>query len=193
MSQLGMMEVVDVVSSLVTKVPVNRGPYKILETDSTLTGALAGTLQAVNLIPQGFGLAQRTGQVVNLKCISIGLAILAENFASIHLVFDKQSNGALPALADIFTITAGGSGTIVCPNQINAGRFKYLKSWIMSGIVTATNWVEFYDSVKLDGLQSVYKGTTGVIGSLTRGALLVAAFGGGSGAAPGQFQVFYCD
>lgn len=107
------------------------------------------------------------------------------------LVYDRQPNGAYPAASDVLAgYTSAGVTTTTeksMPNPNNKDRFVILKDHVMmtepigisgapsaAGLdVTLNNLYEINWFVKLRGLETVLKASTGLIGDVTTGALFL--------------------
>jgi len=122
--------------------------------DTTLTGTLdstgellpgGGTTTGLNLIPQGITESTRIGRKCVIKKISIqgylytSTADGSDTFR-IHLVLDKQANGAYPAYSDIVTASALTGFN----NLSNSQRFKILKTW--KGPINTTGVTTNFDA-----------------------------------------------
>jgi len=159
---------------------------------------------ALNLLTAGSSAWNRVGRKVSLKSVHLrGFAVATVNasvvynqYVRIMIVYDKQSNGALPAIADVLrdqnnsaadtNLTGITSGI----NLNNRDRFEIIADceyvWpgqtntVTTGIVTATSdpmHVEIYR--KLKGRETHYKADSapGVIGDIASGCLFLLTFG----------------
>lgn len=186
--------------------------YDICDVGGTLPYAMvvsAPTFITLNAVPENAGANNRVGRRINMK--SLQIRIQPTEFDSLVLpvatnlfiwrvviLYDSQSNGAMPLMTDIFaaTLFAGTSaGDIHAPiNLNNRDRFLVLRDKIFTyafenqeGFGTADagsmayfnrpTWV-MRAFIKLNGLETTYSTTTTVANalgaaSITTGALLV--------------------
>lgn len=124
------------------------------------------------------------------------------------LVYDRQPNGAFPVVPDVLSsydatgITATDEKT--GPNPANKDRFVILKeyTWVSGdvgvnggsggtsgGIKADWNDMKFDWFVKLKGLETVFKASTGTVGDITTGALFLLLINSDS-APPNNTWVF---
>lgn len=159
----------------------------VLDTTNNTDVTADGTSVCLNLTAEGAGDANRVGKKITMK--SIEWRIGFSNEASITvarqpvrcmLIYDEQPNGALPAVTDMLE----ASSVFSMKNSDNAQRFTILKDWYVDyntfGITdTAADRVYVADHgyLPLKGLQTMYKGTTAVIGSVATGSLLFFCLG----------------
>lgn len=77
---------------------------------NTLTLDTAGRIQPVNLIASGSGFNNRIGRKIEMQSLHLhgvltqtGTATTTTDYTRIVVVYDRQTNGAVPVLQDIFT------------------------------------------------------------------------------------------
>jgi hypothetical protein len=149
----------------------------------TITNLL-NTGHVVNLlsIANGAGPSERIGQSINLHSFRAKFRITAANnnsgnCISVSIVYDKQTNGALPAITDIFNTT----DPVSLPNQSNLGRFSVLwqKTFNQAqsaagGVDSSWNGTAPHDiRVNLLGKRSQFIGTSSSIVDIDSGSLLM--------------------
>lgn len=145
--------------------------------DATMEVAATGVLGQLNLIPQGVTESTRVGRKCVLKSVYIKgnmtlvptTAATAACAAYVWVILDKQANGALALIADVFTTT---DVTTCLHNLANSQRFVVLKKWKRifnspAGVTTAFN------NVRLDvekyikcNIPLEFSSTTGAIGEI---------------------------
>ena len=113
--------------------------YKWKDTDYDITSASPGVVTSLvpTIIPRGTGPSDRIGTGVILKSLHFkGLALNDPLTASngsgsftYYLVLDKECNGVLPAVTDIFT---GTDLTQAMIELANSARFVVIKKWIFN-------------------------------------------------------------
>lgn len=111
---------------------IARGEFKCVDTSST-NGSYnqTGALILLNGIAPGTGLNQRSGREVVMKSIEVHFNGKSTDTTGVPasyrcmLVYDRQCNGAAPALADIIA-TTGAWNTLSPRNLDNRRRFKIL-------------------------------------------------------------------
>jgi len=132
----------------------------------------AGFINVVNAVAEGDDNTQRSGrQVTNTSVLlRIPLVTTGVGLARTMLVWDYQANGALPAVTDILQT----ANTVSPMNLNNRERFSIIfdEIWPM-GLTTSDNYNHLVTCYKKFEVKSIYSGTTGVIASMTTGALLL--------------------
>jgi len=165
----------------------NAGEAKYIDiAQATYTVDTTGTIFHASIIPQGTSVNQRVGRKCELKYFQLrgsvynGSTATANTWA-IYLVWDQQPNKALAAITDVLDAATSRS----LSKRENVQRFKILKKWrgVCCGTGTAiTSNLE----VSLDEYVRLPKGlvvvpttgdTTGAIGDVITGALLLIAVG----------------
>jgi len=164
-------------------------------TSYTLNSTAVVTLIAV--IPQGPDEINRLGRNVMLKSFQMRGEIQAgstgvQTMVRWLLVYDRQPNRALPLITDILTSTAYNA----MRNLDNVDRFVIicdkLSSVVGSSATTGTESAQraVNKYVKLGNLIANYQvGTTGAIGEINTGALLLVTFGESPGTAAPNLSV----
>lgn len=172
--------------------------------DGQLTLNSTGAVGAINLMRAGSSYFNRIGRKINMKSVRVNFylvpirAVTNIDYARVLLIYDRQCNGALPALSDILQ-TTDQAGTNTTGNMSNANlnnrdRFKILRDqritlpgipaggppWEpthMFDAVTPTTNVEWF--VKLGGLETQFKADSSpaVIGDIATGSLLLLTLG----------------
>lgn len=170
----------------------------------------ATRVTALNLTLQGAAETNRIGRKICLKSLMIRGQVLfrqqgaapAPDFLRCLLVYDRQPNGATPALGDVLQNTdINGTNTtdaMAMVNISNADRFKILRDWYwnMAGVVQVAaagppitytqaqipaidyKPTSFKAFVKLLGWETHYNGVNGgTIADVTTGALLLFTVG----------------
>jgi len=144
-----------------------------------------GTIKAINGVAQGSDISNRIGRKYNniaiqLRGTFIPQGITTGNLARVMLIWDAQTNGALPAMTDI--LTAARSDKFM--NLDFRDRFKIImdKSFGFGPYnTTATQAVSapmakitFYKRINLP---TICDGTTSAIGDVNTGSLLLVTVG----------------
>lgn len=164
------------------------------------------TCQLLNGLVPGTGEHNRLGRKITMKSVKItasivcpaaGAAPAAFDLLRYAIVYDRQSNGALPAFGDIFSDTnnAGGAtvGTWSSRNESNRDRFLILRDkplkmekMIGGGGVSLSYYQAvineplgvWRDYIRLKGLETHFNtGTAGTVADITSGALLLVVQG----------------
>lgn len=175
---------------------LNKAEVKFFDTALSFnfdsTGEVPATGQ-LTLIPQGAGQSQRNGYLCNIKSLQIrgvvaftpGAAANAATNAVIHIMMDRQANGAAAAITDALTSTAIYKALPVVPQQY---RFKTLKRIVVpcnsqAGVTTAYNGfnvvIDEYIQFKKP-IQVRFNGATGAITEITSSNLFLFAGSDGS-------------
>lgn len=147
-----------------------------------------GSVTALNLIATGTDFTNRVGRKILMKSVNI-IGVVQPNDTSVSttlcralLIYDKQPNGALPAITDILN-TSNSKDQI---NLNNRDRFVILRDWFQAlapqqdtatqayaGSPTTNNLHMF---VKLNH-ETIYNSTAGTIAAVTSGSLLLVTVG----------------
>lgn len=154
--------------------------------DTTLVSAVAdttGTVQLVNGVAVGTDFTDRIGRKIILKSVDIighvfpVDASTSDCLCRMMLVYDKQPNGATPALAAFIN---GDSTSHL--NLNNRDRFVVLSNWMEAiGSFAATpvgspttHKVQIHRKINMETL---FSGTTNAVASISTGALWVVTVG----------------
>lgn len=158
----------------------------------------------LNGMVQGTTQWNRIGRRVQMKSIAIRGRIYynqaggapGADYLRVMLIYDRQPNGAAPAIGDIIAATdQAGTTTTTCfdgLNMSNADRFKVLREYVLhipspaaiAGGANQALQVEgaeklgFKWFVKLGGLETHFKtGNAGTIADISTGSLYLVTFG----------------
>jgi len=164
-----------------------------LSLTSPLTMVIGSTAATGQLcfIAQGDDVGNRTGRkivvrsiLVNLNCVWAPAAgATAGQIVYGYLIQDKQCNGAVAAITDVFTSALAGFGAM---NLDNSHRFKVLKKWVIqftspAGVTGAYNAVtkpmHFY---KRCNIPLMFSGTTGALTNIRSNNLFMVVGATGS-------------
>lgn len=165
-----------------------------------------GTIQLLNGLTPGNGFSQRNARRIQMKSLKVQFNInpLANRTAPgdlgrIMIIYDRQTNGALPSIADILqdtsTVPANVTSISSGPNLGNRERFYIIRDYkftLPAAVVPATgvpssaypdsfegehqSFVQWY--IKLKNLDTVFIGDDSLIGSIGTGSLLAVTLGG---------------
>lgn len=154
--------------------------------------AFAGIVE-LNNITQGTTVAQRIGNKIIMKSLLLRTSIYAPNTyigeVRCLVVYDRQPNGAFPALQDLlYNQPAGALTNYSSVNIANKSRFLILrdKFYNMDAAQSLVHQVQFYIKGRWETEYGASSGPPGVIGDQRTGALYFVAYvtyGGGVGAA----------
>nr|UOF79006.1 capsid protein [Cressdnaviricota sp.] len=206
MAKSGRANVVSGNRLIMYKAPaVKLGEIKSLD-ESSLSQTLSATAQIypLNLIRAGSSFFNRIGRKINLKSCHLKLYIVPirttafPSYVRVMLVYDSQTNGALPAISDIIQDTDQGGGNTTdatsSANLNNRDRFKILTDWRIvlpsstytAGVITNPGFIDPVSTtfdleryVKLKGLITQYKADSSpaVIGDIATGGLYLVTYG----------------
>ncbi|AXF51974.1 MAG: capsid protein [Cressdnaviricota sp.] len=160
-----------------------------------------GSVTALNLIAQGDDINNRQGRQIFNQSIRVHGNIApidtttVPTYCRIMLVWDSQSNsGTIPTIAQILTASSSVSNT----NLDNRERFTVLRDWKQTLGGTSTTATSSYAQsptvseldwyVPLKGAKTTYSATTGVIGAVATGTLLLVTIGNQATSDAFQFQ-----
>jgi len=169
----------------------------------------------LNLIRVGSTFCNRIGRKVEMKSIQLDgffqviRTLAAGDYLRVLIIYDRQTNGALPAIADILQdtdqATANTTNNLSHANVNNVDRFIILRDHrhvvpaltSTAGVITNPGFMDpvsptlrISDYVKLKGLITQYKADSSpaVIGDIASGGLYMVTFGGNvAGAEAWQF------
>lgn len=205
-------------SSKIPRAPAMRmaspGEVKALSLNFATGGAITstfqfdttGTFQLLNGIQGGAGFSQRVGRKIKLKSLKLQLNInpvanrtAPGDLGRVIIFYDRQTNGALPAVADLLqdtnTAAANTTNIQVGPNLSNRDRFTIIRDYkfTLPAAVVAANGVPtsaYPDSfegehqsfiqwyIKLKDMDTVFNAETADIGSIASGSLVIFVAGG---------------
>lgn len=164
-----------------------------------------GGFGALNLIKNGSSWYNRIGSRIGMTSLSIklrlyqnaGTGVTTGDLIMFAIIYDKQPNGALPTLADVFSNYdlngTGTSGMEMYPNPINRDRFVILLQkfgWFSdTRVPTNTGSANNFDAknskngywlkknLKLNSLETTYGDTNGNIADIRTGSLIYICWG----------------
>lgn len=163
-----------------------------------------GSVTALNLIRVGSTFCNRIGRKIEMKSLRIVGAIApirtvaAQDYVRIMLVYDRQANGALPALADVIQTTdqatTNSTSSFSGINLNNRDRFVMLRdhhvtlpsATYTAGVITNPGFSDpvsrtfnIDDYIKLGSLVTQYKADSApaVIGDIASGSILLVTVG----------------
>lgn len=175
-----------------------------------------GTVTALNLMSAGTSFFNRIGRRVELKNLTFSGQIVplrtvaAQEYARIVVFYDRQTNGAAPAVGDVLlTVNQSGTATTTSLSGINLNnrdRFRIFideritlpSQTVTAGQVTTPGWVDPVKTtfnikrfVKLDREVTQFKAdsTPGVVGDISTGGLFCLTLSDAAAGSEGfQFQ-----
>lgn len=137
-------------------------------------------LTEVNCIPQGATVANRIGNKVVIKSLHLKLNIAAaaavQSTVRVMCVYDKQPNGAFPAIVDILQDQPAGVGTAMGGLNIsNKSRFQVLRDQFVA--VDAAQGLLYPLNMYMKGRwECEYGANAGNIGDFRTGSIYVVVF-----------------
>jgi len=187
-----------------------RGAAELKYKDDTLTTNVptTGTINLISGVAAGTDVQQRVGRKMTMKSILLRYFINPVSTATapsgdvvrVMLVYDTQTNGALPLVADILQ-----NVTVQSPmNLNNRDRFKVLYDhWVSmnanlytAGALTAGSpGTKFYKTFKSFSLDTIFSGTAATIGSIATGAIYIVTVGAANNASnfAGETRIRFID
>lgn len=139
-------------------------------------------MAAINLVPQGSTFYNRIGSKIVIKSIAIDCGVLAHSIAELNIVrymivYDRQPNGAYPALADILQDNAAGLTSTSGVNMQNRSRFAILRDNYLEINPGSGEFKHLKLFVKPSGgLLCEFGTTAGTIGDIKTGSILFLMF-----------------
>lgn len=172
---------------------------KYVDTSFGFTVSTTATVSPLNLIASGTDDFQRIGNQINLIYCQVRLwfnqtppvAAVRNDYVRVSIVYDRQTNGALPAYATVFQdVDNAGTGTsnpFSFTNRDTKHRFKVLMSetFFLPGVSTVAaasftgsteegaGFLRINKFLKCGGFLSRYIGNTAAIADLESGSLLL--------------------
>lgn len=153
-----------------------------------MTSAVAGAeptaftgLTEINLVRQGATFYNRIGNKVHMRSVSVFFTpCVATSNGVINLrwmlVYDKQPNGAFPALTDVLATNDAGTVEFHSSlNMTNRSRFMILRDKLETFSTVERSSAICKDFVRLN-LDTEFKSNAGTIGDISTGALFLLAF-----------------
>lgn len=135
----------------------------------------------INLVRQGNTFYQRSGNKIHMRSVSVMFTpYVATTNGVINMrwmiVYDKQPNGAFPALTDVLATNDAGTVTFQSGvNMANRSRFLVIRDRIETFNSALTTSVAIKDFARLN-LDTEFKGNGGTIGDISTGSLLFLCF-----------------
>lgn len=183
----------------------NKTELKSLDV-ATQTIAISSTavLGSLNLIQVGSTFCNRIGRKISMTSIQFTGQILPlrtspnQDYCRIMIVYDRQVNGALPAIADILQDTDQTTTNSTTPfsgiNLNNRDRFSIIRDYhihlpsltFTAGVITNIGFIDpvaptfnLHCYHKLGGLATQYRADSNpaVIGDISTGAIYLVVFG----------------
>jgi len=175
-------------------------------TQSALSLNITPQFVPLNLVTIGSSAWNRVGRKISMKSLRIrgfigrtsnNVSTVPPQFSRMAVVYDKQPNGALPTISDLYLDQASQSGDSSFSgvtsgvNMNNRDRFEILWDWDASfppcntstatqGVITATNDdYRLNTFIKLKNRETHYRAdsATAVIGDIATGSLFLVGFG----------------
>jgi len=169
-------------------------------------------INPINLIQAGSSFFNRVGRRIEMKNVRVNgyvvvkATVTSEDYARIMIVYDRQTNGAVPAIADILQTTVqngtNSTSSFSGVNLNNRDRFKIIRDMRIflpsvtdtTGVltnfapvdpVTPTFNIDMF--AKLGGLVTQFKADSSpaVIGDIATGGLYLITFGANASGAEG--------
>jgi len=166
----------------------------------TLVADTTGTITALNLVATGTDFTNRIGRKILMRSIYIRYRVnnfdntTVNNCSRVILVYDMQTNGALPAITDVLD-------TIHAESQVNLNnRDRFRIIWdkihaIGQFDTTATQAIAGSPTIHVGKkykklrLETIFSGTTAAIGSIATGGLYLITVGDAAANAGGLFTL----
>lgn len=199
--------------SLARRITYNVGSKEMKFNDLEITSpAAVGLFSAVtsatpiNLIAQGTDYNQRIGRIINLQSLEFSYDIRCDYAANAYtttkivLFYDKQTNGSSPVYSDVYYNTSIHSRK----NVNNEDRFQILHEEVIgqqmgeSGSLPQSTWnaiVRRKGYIRLNGMKTMFSGTTAITANLDSGGLFLVAVNDNNAHSfiQGVFRVRYYD
>lgn len=163
----------------------NRPELKYKDSTATTNLSLSSAFVApilLNGLLSGADVSERVGRKVTLRSllfrytVSLGATSVGGSPTRILLIYDKQANGALPAVTDVLLADNFSS-----PNNLAArDRFVTLADIMVDPISVQDSFSVAGSVFKLFNLEEVFSGGTATIGSIASGSLFVMMAQNGS-------------
>lgn len=163
-----------------------RGPeVKTLEVQANAIDVIdTGYTQVLNAIPTGVAQSQRVGRQVYLKSLQLNVSLISQaatNGQQVRVVvlYDRQANGALPDRTWVFENSLPALPyTMKVRNNDYKDRFVVLrdKLFTVNPLTSQDNIVNYRDYIKIRYSTQYNAGTTGIIGDIVTGSLVIMMF-----------------
>lgn len=138
-------------------------------------------------IAAGDDINQRSGRQITLKSLHITGNVRPYDTSSqvgmcrLSIIYDKQTNGSVPALSDIFSLLNGYITSGAPKNLANRDRFEFLADIFIpmegGGSTSTTNSMLVNRWVNLGNRKTTYNGTGSTVSNQNTGSLLVTFLG----------------
>lgn len=164
-----------------TPVPAQANLTNIAGVASAEPAAAFLGISELNCVPQGATVANRIGNKIMMKSINFGCTISGTvstvvSTVRMMLVYDRQPNGAFPAITDVLLSQPAGAATAFTGiNIANKSRFLFIRDQFIdidagSGLIKTLKW-------HCKGRWEVeYGANAGTIGDFRTGSLLMIGY-----------------
>jgi len=170
--------------------PADAELVRVLSVAGTEPAAFATGMTEINDVQAGNAFYQRIGTKINIRSIMMrfkltnttvqATGLFTDQPAHVRymLVYDRQPNGAFPAITDI--LQNNDSGAVTHGSSINIAnrdRFSVLldRNISLSEADSQTRWVSEY--IVCPNLQTQFRSSAATIGDITTGSILFICFG----------------
>jgi len=171
--------------------PVTTSPYGLVGVTG-ITGAEPATAFAgiteLNCVQQGATAYNRIGTKIMIKSIKVDADLILKgsaptgNTARLMIVYDRQPNGAFPAVANILSMNVSGAPVFNSGiNMANRSRFTILRNQVVNFDNNGEQSYHWSTFVKTK-LETQFGSNAGNIGDIQTGAIYLVAFTYVSGA-----------
>jgi len=150
-------------------------------------------LTELNCIRQGSTFYNRIGSKLQIQSVRVSFDLTTTSAASAFaytaryiLIYDRQPNGAFPAIADILGINDSGVSAAqpyASINIANRSRFSVIRDKVVE-FDTAKNIISHVDEFCPFKCDVEYKANAGNIGDISTGAIYLLCFNGGGLGSP---------
>lgn len=152
------------------------GEFKTIDYSTYREPTTTGVVYLINGCARGSAFNQRNGQEILMRSIELRYHVVSQSvtlnsICRIAIVYDRQTNAALPAITDILNTADITSAR----NLENRKRFRILYDKTIPLSISNTNGSQHYEKFyrKLRHPVNFNTGTTGGSGDITTGSLLI--------------------
>lgn len=160
----------------------NMGKGELMSIDTGI-GSICPNVPIVQLcngIAQGDDINNRKGRKITMKSVHLKgslftslTAVTLQNVSRVALVYDKACNGVALTAAEVYVITTNGNGIRLLDNR---DRFTVIFD-IAHASSAGSSMVASIDKFKKINLDTIYKGTTNAVASISTGSLYLIMWG----------------
>jgi len=174
---------------------LEKGEFKAVDANGSSVIDSTGALVLLNGLARGDEINERNGREVVMKSVQINFGVQCtittgtDQYARVLLVYDRQSNGAAPAITDILV----SNNTTAVRNLENRRRFKILmdRRYTLNQASEAGSKISDSFYRRLRHPITFNSGDAGTVADITTGSLYLVTMGSNAAGATAGSCLYY--